>query len=107
MLSMGPHPMNGFSLNMPQAVGNIFSRPDMSFPVSVCLYRDTNDGVCKTANTNPPRTAMTITRLFAFAHRVFPRIAKAAKPIPKAIRAPREPVSMIEIGRASCREGDG
>src|SRR5262249_24825526 len=54
-----------------------------------------NDGVCKTAHTNPPRTARTIIRLFAFAHRDFPRIAKAAKPIANASRAPREPVSKI------------
>src|SRR5215510_15044045 len=95
MLSVGPHPMSGLSLNMSQAAGNIFSRPAMLFSYIVRWYRNANDGVCNTTNTNPPRTASTIIRLLAFAHRVFPRIANAAKPIPKASRAPREPVSII------------
>src|SRR5262249_35885476 len=71
------------------------SVPAILFTYPVCSYRDTNDGVSNTAHTNTPRTARTITRLFAFAHRVFPRTAKAAKPIAKATRAPREPVSII------------
>src|SRR6266511_3296970 len=95
MLSVGPHPMSGFSLNMSQAAGNIFSRPAMLFSYIDRMYRDANNGVCKTAHTNPPRTARTIIRLLAFAHRVFPRIAKSAKPIAKASRAPRELVSKI------------
>src|SRR5262245_328052 len=95
MLSVGPHPMSGLSLNMSQAAGNIFSRPAMLFSYIVRMYRDATNGVCKTAHTNPPRPARPINRLFPFAHRVLPRIAKAANPIPKASRPPREPVSKI------------